>query len=126
MHSNQISSQIIAASIKVHQKLGPGLLESVYETCLAYELQKQGLTVQRQVPIAIQYDDITFQEAFRADIIINDTIILELKSVAELHPVHKKQLLTYLKLSGKKLGLLLNFNEDLMKNGICRVINGFL
>ncbi|MFO0450621.1 MAG: GxxExxY protein [Pseudomonadota bacterium] len=106
--------------------LGPGLLESVYEAVLARELEKAGLTVSRQVSVPIKFDGLIFDEGFRADIIVSDKVILELKSIEQVRPVHKKQLLTYLKLTGIKLGYLLNFGDELMKNGITRIINGQL
>lgn len=126
MTENELSEIVIECSIKVHRKLGPGLLESVYEKVLAYELEKKGLLVKCQVPIPIQYDNIHFDEGFRADIVVNDAIIIELKSIRDFEPVHAKQLLTYLRLADKKLGLLINFNKELLKDGIKRVINGSL
>jgi len=123
MRINEISGQIVDAAIKVHSKLGPGMLESVYETVLAYELRKRGLHVQRQLPIPIVYDDVHFDEGFRLDLLVEDQVIIELKSVEEINRVHKKQLLTYLRLYDKRLGLLLNFNVDLMKDGITRIAN---
>ncbi len=107
-------------------RLGPGLLESVYETVLYYELQNRCLSIQRQVPVPICYDNIQFTEGFRADLIIDGKVILELKSVERLTNAHKKQLLTYLRLSGRKVGYLLNFGEALMKDGVSRIINGYL
>ena len=107
-------------------ELGPGLLESVYEVLLAHMLEEAGLKVARQVPVPIEFHGIRFDEGFRADIIVEDTVILELKSVETIHNAHKKQVLTYLRLSNKKLGFLLNFGEDLMKDGIYRIINGNL
>jgi GxxExxY protein len=110
--------------VKAHLRLGPGLLESVYEAVMAYELRKRGLEVERQVAISILYDDIRFEEGFRADLVVNRKLILELKSVERVSNAHKKQLLTYLRLAGMKLGYLLNFGEALMKDGITRCING--
>ncbi len=124
MNENEISSIIIECAIKVHTLLGPGLLESVYERTLSYELVNKGLFVECQKPIPLIYDNIEIGEAFRADIIVNDKVIIEIKSVDELNPVHYKQLQTYLKLSDKKLGLLINFNKKLLKEGIKRIING--
>ena len=124
MTENQIGRIVIDAAIHLHRNLGPGLLESVYEITLAHELTKRGLIVKRQVPIPIVYDDLHFDEAFRADIKLNDLVILELKSVTALTAAHRKQLQTYLRLSGKKLGFLLNFGEALMKDGIVRAVNG--
>jgi len=106
--------------------LGPGLLESVYEVVLSRLLAKKGLSVQRQVGVPIEFNGEQFDEGFKADIIVEGKVILELKSVEKLHPVHKKQLLTYLKLTGMKLGFLLNFGDELMKTGIVRIINGNL
>lgn len=126
MTENEIAKQILDAAFLVHSKLGPGLLESVYEVILAYELQKRGLTVERQKPMPILYDNIRFDEAFRSDLVANGKVIAELKSVEALLPVHAKQLLTQLRLSGLKLGLLINFGEAHLKNGIKRVINGHL
>lgn len=126
MTENEIAKQILDAAFLVHSKLGPGLLESVYEVILAYELQKRGLTVERQKPMPILYDNIRFDEAFRSDLVVNGKVIAELKSVEALLPVHAKQLLTQLRLSGLKLGLLINFGEAHLKNGIKRVINGHL
>lgn len=126
MKENELTDIIIECSIKIHKILGPGLLESVYEKILAYELEKKGLNVECQVPIQIKYENKIFNEGFRADIIVNDKIILEIKSIANFDPVHYKQLLTYLKLTNKKLGLLLNFNKELLKDGIKRVINGII
>jgi len=126
MTENEIARQILDAAFVVHTKLGPGLLESVYEVVLAYELQKRGLTTERQKPMPIMYDNIRFDEAFRPDLVVNGKVIAELKSVEALLPVHAKQLLTQLRLSGLKLGLLINFGEAHLKNGIKRVINGHL
>ena len=124
MNENEIAKLVVDAAVKVHSKLGPGLLESVYETVLAKELGRRGLTVMRQVPVPIQYEDLNFDEGFRADIIVEGKVILELKSVEQLAKVHHKQLFTYLKLADKRLGLLLNFGAGLMKEGIKRIANG--
>ena len=124
MNENEISRIVVDSSIHLHRELGPGLLESVYETTLAYELTKRGLRCVRQSPIPIRYDDLDFEEGFKADIIVNDLVILELKSVESIAPVHRKQIQTYLRLSGKKLGLLLNFGAPLMRDGIVRAVNG--
>ena len=124
MTENEIGAIVVDTAIKVHKGLGPGLLESVYETVLAKQLSKRGLHVQRQVPVSIIFEEDEFDEGFRADIIVNQCVILELKSVEQLHPVHMKQLQTYLKLTGCRLGYLLNFNEALMKTGIHRCVNG--
>jgi GxxExxY protein len=124
MTENEIATQIVDAAFQIHTKLGPGLLESVYEVVLAHELKKRGLRVVRQAPIPIVYDDIKFDEGFRADLIVEEKVIVELKSVEAVVPVHKKQVLTHLRLTNLKLGLLINFGEDLIKNGISRIVNG--
>jgi GxxExxY protein len=126
MTENEIAKQILNAAFVVHTRLGPGLLESVYEVVLAYELEKSGLTAERQKSMPILSDNIRFDEAFRSDLVVNGKVIAELKSVESLLPVHAKQLLTQLRLSGIKLGLLINFGEAHLKNGIRRVINGYL
>ena len=124
MIENEIGTRVIEAAIAVHRALGPGLLESVYEVVLAYELRDRGLKVDCQVPVAIAYKGITFDEGFRADMIVEGGVILELKSVERVIPAHKKQVQTYLRLTGCKLGYLLNFGEDVMKSGITRCVNG--
>ena len=124
LHENPISKEIVDAAFKIHTKLGPGLLESVYETILAYELRKRGLRVERQLPVPIVWDDIQFEEGYRLDLMVEDKVLVEVKSVEAVVPVHKKQLLTYLRLMDKRLGILINFNEALIKNGIKRVVNG--
>ncbi|HEY1663056.1 MAG TPA: GxxExxY protein [Verrucomicrobiae bacterium] len=115
---------ILDAAFKVHTRTGPGLLESVYEIILAHELRKAGLQVERQAPIPIRYDELTFDEGFRADLRVEGKVIVELKSIEQLIKVHSKQVLTQLRLSGCKLGLLLNFGEIHLKNGIERIVNG--
>jgi GxxExxY protein len=124
MTENEIGSEVIDSAIAVHRELGPGLLETVYEVALTHELIARGLSVNRQVPIPIEYKGMTFTEGFRADIVVNTTVILELKSVEKVTPAHKKQIQTYLRLSRCKLGYLLNFGEALMKKGITRCVNG--
>jgi len=124
MTENEIGTIIVDAAITMHRELGPGLLESVYEVVLAYELEQRGLSVKRQMPIAIRHKDMTFDEAFRADIVVDEKVVLELKSVERISEAHKKQVQTYLRLKGWKLGFLLNFGEALMKRGITRVVNG--
>ncbi len=124
MKENEIARIVVDTSLYIHQQLGPGLLESVYETVLAHCLEKRGLSVARQVPVPIIFEGISMREGFRADIIVENLVVLELKSVETIHPVHKKQLQTYLRLANKKLGLLLNFGMVLMKDGICRLVNG--
>ncbi|MCD6188182.1 MAG: GxxExxY protein [Desulfuromusa sp.] len=126
MTENEIATIIVDACFKVHTTLGPGLLESVYEAVLLYELEKRGLSVTKQQAIPVSYDGTQFEEGFRADLIVEDKVIVELKSVEKVMPVHKKQLLTYLRLSDRKLGLLVNFGENLIKDGVSRVINGNL
>lgn len=123
MTENEIARIIVDAAYHIHVKLGPGLLESVYESVLAYELKKRGLRVIRQAPIPVVYDELQFDEGFRADLLVNDLVIIELKSVEKIHPVHKKQLLTYLRLADRRLGLLINFGEALIKDGISRIAN---
>jgi GxxExxY protein len=123
MHVNDISGQIVDAAVKVHSILGPGLLESVYEVALAHELRNRGFQVERQRAVPIVYEEVKFDEGFRLDLLVNDQVVVELKSVEEVKPVHKKQLLTYLRLQDKRLGLLLNFNVNLMKDGITRIAN---
>ena len=123
MNENEISKIVIDLAVKIHKKLGSGLLERVYETVLAYELQKAGLKVSRQVPVSIKYEEIEFHEAFKADLFIEDKVIIEVKSLSAINNAHKKQLLTYLRLSNKHLGLLLNFGSELMKSGIFRIVN---
>ena len=125
MTENKIGNIVVDCAINLHRELGPGLLETVYETILAKILTDAGLKVERQVPIPIEFHGVKFDEGFRADIIVEDKVILELKSVEVLNNAHKKQVLTYLKLTGKKLGYLLNFGEELMKDGVFRVANGY-
>lgn len=121
-----ISSEVIAAAIKVQNQLGPGLFESVYQACLAYELRNMGFEVQEQVPIAIKYEELVIDNAFRADLIINNSFVVELKAVEKLTDVHFAQLLSYLRLGSKRFGLLLNFSSWPLKNGgIKRIINGY-
>ena len=116
-----IARQIVDAAFKVHQTLGPGLLESVYKTCLCHELSKRGLACSRQLPVSIAYDDILIEAGLRIDILVADSVILELKAVEEMNPLFEAQLLTYLKLSNKRLGFLINFNSVLLKQGIKRM-----
>jgi GxxExxY protein len=126
MNENEIAKRILDAAFVVHTKLGPGLLESVYEIILAHELKKAGLLVERQRPMPITYDGMLFEEGYRADLLVESKVIVELKSVAAISAVHSKQVLTQLRLSGLKLGLLINFGEAHLKNGIKRIINGEL
>jgi len=121
---NLLSSKVIEAAIKVHSELGPGLLESVYSSCMLVELREMNLDVKSEVPLPVFYRGKKIAEdGFRLDLLIEDTIIVELKSLENIQPVHKKQLLTYLRLANKPLGLLINFNEALLKDGITRIIN---
>ncbi|MDX1971895.1 MAG: GxxExxY protein [Candidatus Sumerlaeia bacterium] len=124
MDENQISKIVLNSAIEVHRLLGPGLLESVYEKALAFELTQQGLLVQTQVPVTFKYKQLVFEDGFRADVIINQSVVLELKSVAAITDLHKKQLLTYIKLLDMKLGMLINFNVQLLKDGVIRIVNG--
>lgn len=124
MDENGIGKEVVDASIAVHRELGPGLLETVYEVVLLDDLLQRGLDAQRQVPVSIVCRGKRFDEGFRADIIVEGKVILELKSVERINNAHKKQLLTYLKLTGMKLGFLLNFGDTMMKNGIVRTVNG--
>jgi GxxExxY protein len=123
MTENEITGQIVDAAFKVHTALGPGLLESVYQAVLAHELKKRGLKVVRQQSIPIVYEEVHLDEGFRADLIVEDRVIVELKSIESIAPVHKKQLLTYLRLADKRVGLLINFNVALIKDGITRIVN---
>lgn len=123
MHENEISGIIIECAIKVHKVLGPGLLESVYQTALAYELRKKGFTILIEHPIPAIYGEVKLELGFRADLIVENRVIVEIKSIEALAPIHGKVLLTYLRLADKKLGLLINFNIELLKNGIKRVVN---
>lgn len=123
---NEIGTLIVDSAINLHRDLGPGLLETVYEVTLAAKLRKRGLSVERQIPIAIEYDGQKFDEGFRADLMVQGKVIVELKSVEKIHPANKKQVLTYLRLTGMKLGYLLNFGEVLMKDGITRIVFGEL
>ncbi|MDP8205304.1 MAG: GxxExxY protein [Candidatus Electryonea clarkiae] len=123
MTENEIATIVVDAAFHMHKQLGPGLFESVYEACLAHELSKRGLNVWQQVPIKVSYDELEFKEGFRADLIVEKKLIIEIKSLESIHPVHKKQLLTYLRFADIRLGLLINFGEALIKDGITRVVN---
>ncbi|MDX1697614.1 MAG: GxxExxY protein [Thiohalobacterales bacterium] len=124
MIANKLSGALVDASREVQSILGPGLLESVYEEALVHELRKRRLAIARQATLAIAYKSLVIRDAFRVDLLVEKKVIVELKAVETVTNVHKKQLLTYLKLSGYKLGLLINFNTDLIKNGITRMVNG--
>ena len=123
MTENEIARIIVDAAYKIHTTLGPGLLESVYEVILAHELEKRGLRVVRQQPMPVVYDEVRLDLGFRADLLVENKVIVELKSVEQVAPVHKKQLLTYLKVADKRLGLLINFGAPLIKQGITRIAN---
>ena len=124
MTENQIARVVVDCAYQIHTKLGPGLLESVYEVVLASMLRKRGLKAERQVPIPIRFEDLSFDEGFRADLVVEGKVIVELKSVETTAPVHRKQVLTYIRLAEKRLGLLINFGEALIKDGITRLVNG--
>ncbi|MCC7473770.1 MAG: GxxExxY protein [Pirellulales bacterium] len=123
MELNEITGQIIDSAIRVHRVLGPGLLESAYEACLLFELKNRGMEVRNQVPLPIRYQEVVVEVGYRIDLLVEGTVIVELKSVDTIAPIHKAQLLSYLKLSRKKVGLLINFNVELLKNGITRIAN---
>jgi GxxExxY protein len=124
MEPNEVTAEIVDAAYKIHTQLGPGLLETVYEITLAHEIRKRGLRVRRQVPVPIEFDGLQFDEGFRMDLLVEESIIVEIKSVEKNHPVHAKQLRTYLALAKLQLGLVLNFGLERMKDGITRIVNG--
>jgi len=124
MTENELAKIVVDLCLKIHKTLGPGLLESVYEEALIYELKKLGIPVERQAGIPVTYEDVKMDIGFRADVLVENKLIVELKSIESILPIHKKKLLTYLKLANMKLGLLVNFNVDLIKDGIFRVANG--
>jgi GxxExxY protein len=124
MTENAIAKEIVDAAFRIHTTLGPGLLESVYQTVLAYELGRRGLRTVSQQPIPVVYENVRIDTGFRADLVVEDKVIVEIKSVELIAPVHKKQLLTYLRLADKRLGLLINFQVALIKDGITRIVNG--
>jgi GxxExxY protein len=124
MNENEISRVVVDAAFKIHTKVGPGLLESAYQTFLVYELKKRGLFVESEVPMPVQYDGVKVDIGYRADLLIEKLVVVELKSVEKVIDIHKKQLLTYLKISDFRLGLLINFNVPLIKDGITRIANG--
>ena len=123
MTENEIATAVVDAAFKIHTTLGPGLFESVYEATLEYELQKRGLRVEHQIRLPVHYEEVRLALGFRVDLIIDEKVIVEVKSIEVLAPVHKKQLLTYLRLTDMRLGLLINFNVELIKYGIHRVVN---
>ena len=122
-HINEITQEVISAAIEVHRNLGPGLLESAYEACLAFELRDRGLYVECQKPLPIVYRDINVEVGYRLDLVVEKAVVVELKSVEKLEPIHQAQVLSYLKLSGHRVGLLINFNVRMLKHGIKRFIN---
>ena len=122
---DSIAAEIVDAAFKIHKELGPGLLESAYEACLEHELTKRGFTVERQKTQPVHYGGIVIDAGYRLDLLVNDSVIIELKAVEQLLPIHQAQLTTYLKLSRKTLGFLINFNVPLIKNGIRRIANQF-
>lgn len=124
MKENEIAQDIVDAAFRIHSHVGPGCLETAYEMLLTHELQKRGRTVEIQLPVAVEYDGVSIREAFRIDLLVDDCVVVELKAVEELHPVHFSQVLTYLKFSKKKLSLLINFNSRLFKKGVHRIVNG--
>lgn len=124
MDENQISNLVIGCAIEVHRVLGPGLLESAYETCLTYELRQKGLTVQQQIPMPVIYKEVKLEHGYRMDLLVERRVVVEIKSVDFISDVHEAQLLTYLKLGDHRLGLILNFNTQMLKNGIKRLVNG--
>jgi GxxExxY protein len=126
MTHNEIFGVIVDTAIQIHRALGPGLLESVYQAVMVHELNKRGLRVAIESPIPVVWENVRLEVGFRADLIVEDSVIVEVKSLEAVHPVHKKQLLTYLRLADKRLGLLINFGEELLKTGITRVVNGLI
>jgi len=123
MKEDEIGRLVVDVAVNLHREMGPGLLETVYEVVLAYELRRCGLRVERQLPLPIRYKGLRFDEGFRIDLVVEDKVILELKCVERLNNAHKKQVLTYLRLADKRLGYLLNFGEAVMKHGITRIVN---
>ena len=124
MTENEVAKIVVDCAFKVHSTLGPGLLEHIYEIALQHELKKRGLEVVRQVPWPVVYDGIQFEEGFRIDVLVDNKVIVEIKSVEDVHPKHKKVVISYLRLADKRLGLLINFNEQYIKDGITRLVNG--
>src|SRR4051812_25107751 len=118
----RVARQIVDAAFKIHSKVGPGLLESAYQTLMIYELTKRGLTVEKEVPVPVVYDEVRLDAGYRLDLLVNGCVIVEIKAVEQLHPVHEAQVLTYLKLLNKRLGILINFNVKLIKDGIKRIV----
>ncbi len=123
---NQLTDSVIGAAIEVHRALGPGLLESAYQMCLVFELSQRGLKVEQQKPLPVVYHTVKLDCGYRLDLVVQDAVIVEIKSVDRLMPIHEAQLLSYLKLGGCKVGLLLNFNVNMLRQGIRRIVNGFV
>ena len=126
MQVNDITGLVIETSIEIHRRLGPGLLETVYRKVLAYELRKKGLCVEEEWPIPVEWDEIKLEIGFRADLLVNGVVMVEIKSVEKIAPVFKKILLTYLRIADKRVGLIVNFGDEVLKNGICRVVNNYV
>jgi len=126
MQINEITGAVIDTAIAIHRRLGPGLLESVYRKVLAYELRKRGFEVQEEWPIPVEWEDVRLEIGFRADLIVNGVVLVELKSTEKVAPVYKKTLLTYLRVTDKRVGLLINFGEEVLKNGIHRIVNKYV
>ncbi|MBL4885494.1 MAG: GxxExxY protein [Planctomycetaceae bacterium] len=125
METNELTGAIIGAAITVHQRLGPGLLESAYRACLAYELQKRGFEVQQEVPVPVVYDEVKLECGFRADLVVNRKVVVELKAKTAIHPVDKAQTLSHLRLLNLRFGLLINFHEVKLVDGVNRIVNGY-
>ena len=125
MEPNEVTSSIIAAAIEVHRRIGPGLLESAYQTCLAYELRKRSFAVEEQRPVPVIYDEIKLECGYRADLVVDGLIVVELKAKSELHPVDYAQTLSHLRLLGLRIGLLINFHEARLVDGLHRIVNGY-
>lgn len=125
MQINEVTSAIIGAAIEIHRQLGPGLLESAYRACLAYELRKRGLEVEEERPVPVVYDNLKLDCGYRLDLLVNQTVIVELKAKSAIHPVDKAQALTHLRLLGLRFGLLINFHEERLVDGVYRIVNGY-
>ena len=125
MEINQLTKAIIGAAIEVHKRLGPGLLESAYRACLAYELRKRGFNVEEEKPVPVIYDDVKLECGFRADLLVNGRVVVELKAKSAIHPVDKAQTLSHLRLLGLRFGLLMNFHEERLVDGVHRIVNGY-
>jgi len=123
---NEVTDRVIGAAIEVHRHLGPGLLESAYEECLCYELSRAGLRFERQVPLPVEYKGLRLDCAYRLDLLVEGVVLVELKAIEDLRPIHKAQVLTYLRAAQKQVGLLINFNVEVLKNGVSRIVNDYL